>query len=87
MADRETEDRRRANESRRTLERVQRESETLGTSSIARTANRTRDHFLGDDQDPEDRVEVVGTRIGRILGLIAFIALAIHITYKYILPA
>lgn len=66
-----------AREVRRILERVERDSETIGTSSLARTANRARDHFGGADADRNDRVEVWGRRIGRALSLAAFVGLAI----------
>ena len=65
----------RQEESRRILERVAVDSESLWASSLARSANRARDHFSGSDG--EDAVEVWGKRIGRIGSLIALVALAV----------
>jgi hypothetical protein len=58
------------NESRRILERVARETDPSGTSFVARTAKGMRDHVAAADADRTDPIEVWGTRIGRILGLL-----------------
>lgn len=71
----------RERESRAALERVQRDSETLGASSIARVARRAGDHFSGRDAIEEeaagapDPVEIWGRRIGRALSVVLAIAL------------
>ena len=57
-------------ESRRILERVARETDPSGTSFVARTAKGMRDHVAAVDADRTDPIEVWGTRIGRILGLL-----------------
>lgn len=63
------------------LERVARESETLGGSTLARAAKRVGDHFSGADAIGEaddgatDPIEVWGRRIGRALSVILFIVL------------
>ena len=67
----------REEEARRVLDRVARETESLGGSSFARTAVHTRDHFMGSDADPEDRAEVWGRRIGRSLGAVAVVVLGV----------
>lgn len=72
-------------ESRRILERVARDSETIGTSSMARVANRVSKHFRGTENSDDDVVEVWGKRIGRILALIVFAILAYHVLTTYIL--
>jgi hypothetical protein len=81
---REDRDRRNAEEARAILERVARESETVGASSLARTADRVTRHFSGEDkaapgEAQDDPIEVLGKRIGRVLSLIAFVALAIYL--------
>lgn len=60
------------------LERVARDSETLGTSSLARSGRRAGDHFLARDATLEgaDPVEVWGRRIGRSLSLVGVVVLA-----------
>ncbi|MCT8999361.1 hypothetical protein [Chelativorans intermedius] len=52
-------------ESRRILERVERESDLF-----MRMAARARDHFAARDAGDEDRIELWGRRIGRVLGLV-----------------
>ena len=72
-------------EARRVLERVSTDTEGLGASSLARSATlfrsgaRMRAHFSGADADPDDWAEVWGRRIGRGLGLVAFVVLAIYL--------
>ncbi|MCB1493119.1 MAG: hypothetical protein KDJ77_15200 [Rhodobiaceae bacterium] len=74
----------REKESRRILDQVARDSETVGTSSARRVAEGTRDHFLGADADPDDRVEVWGRRIGRGLSLLALVVLAVYLFKTYL---
>ncbi|KAA2235027.1 hypothetical protein [Salinarimonas soli] len=75
------EDRKR--ESEEALRRVARDSETVGSSALARGARRVGDHFAGRDAVGEgasgetDPVEVWGRRIGRGLSLVGVVALAI----------
>ena len=69
-------------EARATLDRVARETESLGTSAAARATNRLRDHFSGRDAvgaEPggdTDPIEVWGRRIGRALSVALAVALA-----------
>ncbi len=66
-------------EAKATLERVARDSEIVGASSLARMGRRVGDHFAGRDaMDAEDvdPVEVWGRRIGRTLSLVGVVALA-----------
>jgi hypothetical protein len=65
-------DEERARESRAVLDRVNREQESVLSSSMARAA----DHFGGKDADPDDKIEVWGRRIGRSLSLVGVIVLA-----------
>jgi len=62
-------------ESRRILERVAHDSRggLAGTSVMARAVERSKSHLAAGDADQEDRIELWGTRIGRVLGL-AFVA-------------
>ena len=72
----------REREAREALERVARESETIGGSSLARVGRRVGDHFAARDAigDVEggstDPVELWGRRIGRGLSLIGVVVLA-----------
>ncbi|HYI88466.1 MAG TPA: hypothetical protein VEY05_01030 [Beijerinckiaceae bacterium] len=73
-------EREREKQSREALERVARESETIGTSSLARVGRRLGDHFAGADAVGDagggtDPVEIWGRRIGRALSLIGVVVL------------
>ena len=67
------------------LEKVASESETVGTSSMTRAANRAVEHFSGTENETDDHIEILGKRIGRVLSLIAFIALAVYLAFTYVL--
>jgi hypothetical protein len=73
----------REREAREALERVRRDSETLGSSSLARAGQRVGDHFAGRDAvgaaegGETDPMEVWGRRIGRGLSLVGVIVLTV----------
>lgn len=75
-------DRERERQSREALERVARDSETIGTSSLARAGRRVGGHFAGEDAvggaegGGTDPIELWGRRIGRVLSLIGVVVLA-----------
>ena len=60
-------------ESRRIIERIDRESASGGL------VERTKGHFSAEDADQADSIEVWGTRIGRFLGLLVLIAMIIWV--------
>ena len=62
-------------ESRRILDRVARESAADGASFMVRSTNRVRDHLNASDGDPDDRIETIGTRIGRTIGFLSTLAI------------
>lgn len=66
-------------ESRRILDRVARDSSggLAGASVMARAVERSRNHLAAGDADQDDPIEVWGTRIGRILGLLFVAGLAV----------
>jgi hypothetical protein len=74
-------ERTREDEAKESLERIARESETVGTSSLARVGERVSDHFAGKDalgageSDETDPIELWGRRIGRGLSLVGVVAL------------
>lgn len=78
----------REQEAREALERVARDSETLGASATARIGRRLGHHFSGQDAmgDAEggrtDPVELWGRRIGRALSLVGFVVLAIWLAVQ-----
>ncbi|HET7414030.1 MAG TPA: hypothetical protein VFJ18_15360 [Pararhizobium sp.] len=67
----------RAEEARRELQRLGHGSGLFSTPMLKRRAHSLGAHFTGKDADAGDRIEVWGTRIGRGLGLIAFIGLLV----------
>jgi hypothetical protein len=75
-------DRERERESREALERVARESETIGSSALGRAGRRLGEHSAGRDAigDAEgggtDPIELWGRRIGRALSLVGVVVLA-----------
>ena len=73
-------------EARKALDRVERESESLGTSSFARTADKTvRDTHPGEIPQ-DDEIEIWGKRIGRGLAIIVIAWLVYHLATTHILP-
>ena len=64
-------------EARRTLDRVDRESETFGASSLRRMS----DHFAARDtagtEGETDPIELWGRRIGRALSLVGVVVLSL----------
>ena len=64
-------------EARRILERINAEMDSSGLATGGSAVERMRKHFAGGDADPEDRIEVVGRRIGRALSLALFIGLLV----------
>lgn len=71
-------------EAQRTLSRVSAESETLMGSSLARAARQVVGHFAAADKTgAHDPIEVWGSRIGRILGLVFAIFLVVYLLVTY----
>lgn len=74
-------DEERRKQSQDALERAARESETIGSSALARSARRLTDHFAARDAAETaegggvDPAELWGRRIGRALSLLGVVAL------------
>lgn len=85
MSERERE---REREAREALERVRRDTETVGTSSLARMSHRLQDHFTAKDalgadgHGRTDPVELWGRRIGRGLSLVGVVVLALWLAVQ-----
>lgn len=73
----------REREAREALERVQRDSETVGSSALARISRQAQDHFGGRDAigsaegGSTDPIELWGRRIGRGLSVVGVIVLGL----------
>ena len=82
MSDRDR-DAREADAAREALERVQRDTDTLGSSALARMGRRAGEHFgakdaIGAGEDGgTDPIELWGRRIGRALSLVGVVILAL----------
>ncbi len=74
-------DRRRA---KKDLARAEADSEVIGTSRLAASLRRARDHFGAADTSG-DAAEMWGTRIGRLLGAVAIVGLAAYLLATYVL--
>ncbi len=74
-----------AKQAQQELTRLADEGDNIGRSSTAHMAKKFADRMNAKDINPDDGIELWGTRIGRILGLIVFIALAIYLIFEYIL--
>ena len=85
MTSRHEEEAKQAERARRDLNRVGAESDTIGSSAAARMATKIENRFKASDVDPDDPIEVWGTRIGRGLGLLFAIALVLYLFNTYIL--
>jgi len=72
-------------EAKRILKRLESETETFGHSAMVRASDGLKSSLKGD-ADPGDRIEVLGTRIGRAMGLVAFAALAAFLVFTYVWP-
>lgn len=65
----------RKRESDAILKRLRQETDMQVGGTTTRMLSDTRGHFAATDVDQDDRIEVIGTRIGRSLGLVGFVAL------------
>ena len=67
------------------LDRVERESESIGTSGLARTADKTARKLNAGNTDEDDAIEIWGKRIGRGLGAVMVVYLIYHLVTTYVL--
>lgn len=73
----------REREAREALERVQRDSDTAGSSALARMSRQAQAHFRGEDAmgaaegGETDPIELWGRRIGRALSLVGVVVLGL----------
>lgn len=66
----------RAREAEAILRRVRQETDPQIGAGASRMITHARSHFSAGDADRDDPIEVLGTRIGRILALAVFLVLA-----------
>ncbi|WP_298964462.1 hypothetical protein [uncultured Roseibium sp.] len=72
-------------EALRAIDRVEAESEIIVGSTFVRMADRAKNHLNAADKDPEDRIEIIGTRIGRSLGVLFALGLVIYLFVTYVM--
>lgn len=75
----------RRTESEAILKRLREETDVQVGGTTTRMLTNARGHFSADDADPNDRIEVIGTRIGRGLGLVGFVVLLFLFAQTYFL--
>ncbi|WP_224001627.1 hypothetical protein [Aureimonas sp. SA4125] len=61
------------------LHRINEETSPQIGAGTGRLLSNTWGHLSAVDADRDDPIEVLGTRIGRILGFIAFLAMAVSL--------
>lgn len=64
-------------QAKRDLERLGEEGGLLNAPKMKPRSKSVKGHFMADDADQSDPIEVWGSRIGRILSLIAVAALLV----------
>ena len=79
-----------AAEAKRILDRVARESETVGSSTMVRSAIQPGQHGADPQRESgstpqDDPIEILGRKIGRSLGWIAVVFLLIYLVKTYVL--
>jgi hypothetical protein len=65
-------------ESRRILDRIDQET---GSDLVSRTGRRLGDHLAAADVDQKDRIEVLGSRIGRTLGFLITVGIIVWLVW------
>lgn len=78
------EDEARQREAKAILERVRRETDPQIGAHTEAMLFRTRDHFMARDADPDDRIEVLGTRIGRWAAIVGFVVFALLLANQFV---
>ena len=71
----------RAREAAAILRRINEETSPQIGAGTGRLLSNTWGHLSGVDVDQDDPIEVLGTRIGRILGLVAFLVMAVSLVF------
>lgn len=66
-------------ESQRIIERMNAQTDGPTMTVVKRATKRGQDHFTAADADQDDWIEVWGTRIGRGIGILIFLGLAIYL--------
>lgn len=85
MASRHEKEQQTVRQAQRDINRLGAESDTIGTSAAARMATKIESRFKASNIDPDERIEVWASRIGRGLGLIFAIGLALYLFKTYVL--
>lgn len=65
-------------ESERILNRISLESDG-GSTLFSRGAKKVRDHVSARDAEADDSIELWGTRIGRVLGLVILAGIVVYL--------
>lgn len=68
-----------SDEAHRILDRIEREHAPMASNLARRAAGRLQDHVAASDADQGDSIELWGTRIGRVLGLVVMAGLVVYL--------
>ncbi|WAP67592.1 hypothetical protein [Jiella pelagia] len=74
----------RQREAKAILERVRQETDPQIGAHTQAALTRTGDHFMARDVDQSDRIEVLGSRIGRIASIGGFVVLAFLLATQFL---
>lgn len=73
-------------EAKKIIDRVQAESETVGTSAMLKSADAVVKNSPDSTDDKMAAIDELGTKIGRTLGRIAFVGIAAYLIFTYVIP-
>ncbi|MDY8109001.1 hypothetical protein U0C82_07575 [Fulvimarina sp. 2208YS6-2-32] len=82
MGRRDDDDRERAQEARRILKQIREETDPQTGTHVQSWLLRPKAFFNASDANPHDRIEVIGLRVGRLLGLVGFAVFAIIVFFQ-----
>ncbi|NDW07241.1 hypothetical protein [Jiella pacifica] len=74
----------RQREAKAILTRVRQETDPQIGAHTQAALTRTGDHFMARDVDQSDRIEVIGSRIGRIASIGGFVVLALLLATQFL---
>lgn len=82
MGRREDQDEAREREARRILKGVREETDPQTGTHVQNWLLRPKEFFAASDADPDDRIERIGLRIGRIASIVGFVVFAIILYFQ-----
>ncbi|EAU41810.1 pyridoxine kinase [Fulvimarina pelagi HTCC2506] len=84
MGTREDEDEARSREANRILKAIREETDPQTGTHVQNWLLRPKEFFAADDADPDDRIEKIGLRIGRVASVVGFVVFAIILYFQFV---